>query len=47
MVIDVWRPLAIHFVLTLERVELLELSPVAEHDRTMATLARNLGLVAS
>jgi hypothetical protein len=36
-----------HFVQTLEPVELLELSPVAEHDRTMATLALNLGLVAS
>ena len=36
-----------HFVQTLEPVELLELSPVAEHDRTMGTIARNLGLVAS
>ena len=36
-----------HFVQTLQPVELLELSPVEEHDRTMATLARNLGLVAS
>ena len=34
-----------HFVQTLEQVELLELSPVAEHDRTMATLARNVGAV--
>ena len=34
-----------HFVQTLEQVELLELSPVAEHDRTMATLARNMGAV--
>ena len=36
-----------HFVRTLEPVELLELSPVDEHDRTMATIARNVGLVAS
>ena len=36
-----------HFVQTLEPVELVELSPVEEHDRTMATLARNMGLVAS
>jgi hypothetical protein len=36
-----------HFVQTLEPVELLELSPVDEHDRTMATIARNMGLVAS
>jgi len=36
-----------HFVHTIEPVELLELSPVAEHDRTMATLARNMGLVTS
>jgi len=36
-----------HFVQTIEPVELVELSPVAEHDRTMATIARNLGLVAS
>jgi hypothetical protein len=36
-----------HFVQTIEPVELIELSPVAEHDRTMATLAKNLGLVAS
>jgi hypothetical protein len=36
-----------HFVQTIEPVELLELSPVEEHDRTMATLARNMGLVAS
>ena len=27
--------------------ELIEFSPVAEHDRTMATIARNVGLVAS
>jgi hypothetical protein len=36
-----------HFVQTLEPVEMIELSPVEEHDRTMATLARNLGLVTS
>jgi hypothetical protein len=36
-----------HFVQTLEPVELIELSPAEEHDRTMATIARNLGLVAS
>jgi hypothetical protein len=36
-----------HFVQTIEAVELLELSPVAEHDRTMATIAKNMGLVAS
>jgi hypothetical protein len=36
-----------HFVQTLEPVELIEISPVAEHDRTMATIARNVGLVPS
>ena len=36
-----------HFLQTLEPVELIELSPVEEHDRTMATLARNMGLVVS
>ena len=36
-----------HFVQTLEPVEILELSPVEEHDRTMATLAQNMGLVTS
>ena len=36
-----------HFVQTLEAVEMIELSPTGEHDRTMATLARNMGLVAS
>jgi hypothetical protein len=36
-----------HFVQTLEPVELIEISPVDEHDRTMATVARNMGLVAS
>ena len=33
-----------HFVQTLE---LIEISPVAEHNRTMATIAKNMGLVAS
>jgi hypothetical protein len=33
-----------HFVQTLEAVELLELSPVKEHDRTMATIAKNIGV---
>jgi hypothetical protein len=32
-----------HFVQTLEPVQLIELSPVAEHDRTMAVIARNMG----
>jgi hypothetical protein len=36
-----------HFVQTLEPVELIEISPVDEHDRTMATVARNMRLVAS
>lgn len=36
-----------HFLQTLEPVELIEISPVAEHDRTMATIARNMGLVKS
>jgi hypothetical protein len=36
-----------HFLQTLEPVELIEFSPVEEHDRTMATLARNLGAVTS
>jgi hypothetical protein len=36
-----------HFVQTLEPVEVIEISPVGEHDRTMATVARNMGLVAS
>jgi hypothetical protein len=35
-----------HFVQTLEPVEMIELSPVEEHDRTMAVIARNLGAVA-
>jgi hypothetical protein len=36
-----------HFVQTLEPVELVELSPVAEHDRTMAVVARNMSALAS
>jgi hypothetical protein len=36
-----------HFVQTIEPVEQIELSPVAEHDRTMATIATNMGLVQS
>ena len=36
-----------HFVQTLEPVELVELSPVHQHDETMAVVARNMGLVAS
>ena len=34
-----------HFVQTLEPVELMELSPVDEHNRTMAVVARNMGAV--
>ena len=34
-----------HFVQTIEPVQLLELSPVEEHDRTMAVIARNMGAV--
>ena len=36
-----------HFVQTIEPVELIELSPVEEHDRTMAVVARNMSAVAS
>ena len=36
-----------HFVQTLEPVELIELSPAAEHDRTMAVIARNMAAVTS
>ncbi|MEA2294824.1 MAG: hypothetical protein QOE86_2463 [Solirubrobacteraceae bacterium] len=36
-----------HFVQTLEPVELIELSPVDEHDRTMAVVGRNMGAAAS
>jgi hypothetical protein len=44
---DVYHLRPGHFVQTIEPVELIELSPVAEHDRTMATIARNMGLVTS
>jgi hypothetical protein len=36
-----------HFVQTLEPVELIELSPVGEHDKTLAVVARNMAGVAS
>jgi hypothetical protein len=36
-----------HFVQTLEPVQLIEISPVKEHNRTMETIARNIGLVPS
>jgi hypothetical protein len=36
-----------HFVQTLEPVELIELSPVEEHDRTMAAVARNVAAIAT
>ncbi len=36
-----------HFVQTLEPVELIEISPVLEHNRTMATIAKNMGLAVS
>ncbi len=36
-----------HFVQTLEPVEVIEVSPVDEHDRTMAAIAKNMGLVTS
>jgi hypothetical protein len=36
-----------HFVQTIEPVELIELSPVEAHDRTMAAIARNIGAMAS
>jgi hypothetical protein len=36
-----------HFVQTLEPVELVELSPVDEHDRTMAVIARNMAEAAA
>ncbi len=35
-----------HFFQTLEPVQLIELSPVEEHDRTMAAVTRNMGAVA-
>src|SRR4051812_5378543 len=36
-----------HFVQTLEPVELIELSPAEEHDRTIAAVARNTSAVMS
>ena len=36
-----------HFVQTIEPVELIELSPVHQHDETMATIARNMAAMAS
>jgi hypothetical protein len=36
-----------HFVQTFEPVELIELSPVEEHDRTMAVVMANMGAAAS
>ena len=36
-----------HFVQTLEPVELVEVSPVHQHDETMAVVGRNIGAVAS
>ena len=36
-----------HFVQTLEPVAVMEISPVEQHDRTIATIASNIGLVAS
>jgi hypothetical protein len=36
-----------HFFQSLEPVELIELSPVHQHDETMAVVARNMGAVAS
>ena len=35
-----------HFVQTLKPVQLIELSPVEEHNRTMAAVTRNMGAVA-
>ncbi len=35
-----------HFVQTIDPVELIEISPVAEHDRTMAAVSMNMGVVA-
>ncbi len=34
-----------HFVQTLEPAELVEFSPREQHDRTMAVVAQNMGLV--
>ena len=36
-----------HFVQTFEPVAVMEISPVEQHDRTIATIASNIGLVAS
>ena len=36
-----------HFVQTLEPVQLIEISPVEEHNRTMTAIATNVGLVPS
>jgi hypothetical protein len=36
-----------HFVQTLEPTELVELSPVHQHDETMAVVARNMGAMSS
>jgi hypothetical protein len=36
-----------HFVETLEPVAVMEISPVEQHDRAIATIASNIGLVAS
>jgi hypothetical protein len=35
-----------HFVQTIDAVDLVEFSPVDEHDRTMATIARNVEAMA-
>ena len=43
---DVYSLAPGHFVQTLEPVELIEFSPRDEHDRTMATIMRNLGVLA-
>ncbi len=36
-----------HFVQTLEPVTVMEISPVEQHDRTIAIIASNIGLVSS
>jgi hypothetical protein len=36
-----------HFVQTIEPVQLLELSPVTQHDETKAVVARNMGAVST
>jgi hypothetical protein len=36
-----------HLVQTLDPVDVIEISPVEEHDRTVAMIVRNMGLVAS